>query len=134
MTTEPKPYTLAEWRARLSPHIFEMIQEELRERGLIAEEPVDPLLEKAVELVDLWLPDETELRHEAIDLALAALRRGMELAPRKTLTREMVEEMTFPACDAAYREVYCDPVPDVKTPYVKAFARHFYAALTEALQ
>ena len=136
MTTEPKPLTEADIRAglpRLSENDLSNVLALFRERGLIAEEPVDRLMKKAVELVGLWLPDETELRHEAIDLALAALRRGMELAPRKTLTREMVEEMTFPACDAAYREVYCDPVPEVRTPYVKAFARHFYAAIQEAL-
>ena len=133
MTTELKLLTEADID-RFRTMSQEAVTAELRERGLIAEEPVDRLMKKAVELVGLWLPDETELRHEAIDLALAALRCGMELAPRKTLTREMVEEMTFPACDAAYREVYCDRVPEVRTPYVKAFARHFYAALTEALQ
>lgn len=91
MTTEPKLLTEADfnrvWALRDSPVELRAF---LRERGLIAEEPVDRLMKKAVELVDLWLPDETELRHEAIDLALTALRRGMELAPRKELTREMV--------------------------------------------
>ena len=119
MTTEPKPYTLAEWRARLSPNIFEMIQEELRERGLIAEEPVDSLLEKAVELVGLWLPDETELRHEAIDLALTALRCGMELQ-REKLTREMVLKAHWHATGAETVEAN--------------LIDRLHAALTEALQ
>jgi hypothetical protein len=62
----------------------------LRERGLIAPEPVDPLLEEADSMVfyhTIW--DTLHDKEAAHDLALAALKRGMELA-RPTLTREMV--------------------------------------------
>lgn len=121
MTTEPKLLTEAEWLAWMQkPQSTEKALTDLRERGLIAEEPVDRLMKKAVELVDLWLPDETELRHEAIDLALAALRCGMELAPRKELTREMV------------RKIYNGTKPF--SPTDEAHITRIHAALTEALQ
>lgn len=132
MTTETKLLTEAEWVAMLGPSAFKMKEHRLRERGLIAEEP-DAIHRLAAEIC-------AKLRGTGSSAAMVKevegmiRRRGLELAPRKELTREMVEEMTFPACDAAYRDVYCDRVPEVETAYVKAFARHFHAALTEALQ
>lgn len=74
----------------------------LRERGLIAPEPVDPLLYEARRLV---LQDGTTrtvnqieaIRNghagkEKVSLAHAALKRGIELAYRKELTWEEVRD------------------------------------------
>ena len=90
----------------------------LRERGLIAPEPVDPLLIEAREVAarnTSWrnYPVEAQNcreglydRGDYVSLALAALRRGMELGrsdccealAKPELTREMVEK--------AYRSVW----------------------------
>jgi hypothetical protein len=82
----------AEWRRRLEvwgvTEGYDCIVCELRERGLIAPEPVDPLLIEVSELAQRYLCSDC---WGAEDLALAALRRGMELAERPTLTRGMVE-------------------------------------------
>jgi hypothetical protein len=102
--TEPKLLTEAQaiemWNQaqKSAPATFIEI---FRERGLIAEEPVDPLLVEARQIIadtcdtheskGQWLDgvwdDEQEMA-----IALAALHRGMELAPRKELTREVVRE------------------------------------------
>ena len=89
MTTEPKLLTEAEWVAWMQkPQSTEKALTDLRERGLIAEEPVDPLLVEARQIIadtcdtheskGQWLDgvwdDEQEMA-----IALAALRRGMEL-------------------------------------------------------
>jgi hypothetical protein len=73
--------------------------EELRERGLIAE-PVDPLLVEAREIVAEIATglEMNPLRSGKYDkgqyvcIALAALKRGMELAEPKPLTRENMRE------------------------------------------
>ena len=138
MTTETKLLTEAELRRDLTDACvgvseIERLVRKWGERGLIAEEP-----DKREAAYQAFL-DRLEPGGAGFDMKFIfcagydAAVQDMELAPRK-LTREMVEEMTFSACDAAYREVYCDPVPEVKTLYVKAFARHFHTALTEALQ
>lgn len=49
---------------------------------------------------------------------------------KKNTKRVAVEEAVLAACDAAYCEVYGDNVPKVDTPYIKAFVRHFTAALS----
>lgn len=98
MTTEPKLFTLAEAQDRFG----DAFNAELRERGLIAEEPVDPLLVEAREIcakqaegngAHNWAIEcragECDTSDE-VECAMIALRRGMELAPRKELTREMV--------------------------------------------
>lgn len=101
MTTEPKLYTETEarsdWRVMATEGDF---VQALRERGLIAEEPVDQLLAEAREIAaslgdwSIYSPDNVRKgRHDddcRVRIALAAFRRGMELAPRKELTREMV--------------------------------------------
>ena len=131
MTTEPFLFTEAQLKSFLN--LSHVDQEEiLRERGLIADEPVDAMRDAIADALDGmrfdYYPD------PAAELTERLRKAGMELAQPKELTREMVEAMTFPSCDAAYREVYGDPVPKVDTPYTKAFARHFHTALTEALK
>jgi hypothetical protein len=77
-----------------------------RERGLIAEEPVDPLLLEAREITAQivgalgasWFGSEFRKGrcddHRYMQIALAALRRGIEIgeANRKELTREGVRD------------------------------------------
>lgn len=88
MTTEPKLLTEAEAKSiawGTNPH---NIMFELRERGLIAPEPMDALLIEARKIREQWL----DHQHEgSIDALLAALKRGMELA-QPPLTQEMVRE------------------------------------------
>jgi hypothetical protein len=106
--TEPKLLTEAEaqgaWSATYHEHADSFLEykAKLRERGLIAPEPVDPLLLEARELVIQDGTIRTVNQIEAIRdgragkgkvaLAFAALKRGMELgrAERPELTREMV--------------------------------------------
>ena len=76
MTTEPKLFTLAEAQDRFG----DTFTAELRERGLIAEEPVDPVAH-IMALVRRLAPD------SEIEQAIRAI-----VAPRKELTREMVRE------------------------------------------
>lgn len=106
MTQEPKLLTEAEWNDRFDTKSADEIIAELRERGLIAREPVDPLLEEAETLHHAWVAGAIDGRCDAISLALAALRRGMELAERPTLTREMAKEICFDA--GYYNEQYLD--------------------------
>jgi hypothetical protein len=115
MTQEPKltgeeVMMLAEIAQRQGAAAF---IEAMRERRLIAPEPVDPLLIEAREICGDWAEGERswvsvnavknyregrwdDASH--MDIALAALRRGMELAqrpepqPAVALTREMVRE------------------------------------------
>ena len=134
MTTEPKLLTEAEWREVLIPAdgAADPIIKRLRERGLIAEEPVDPLLVEAQEICAEWCEgrDATDCARRYrtgewddtphVAIALAALRRGMELAPRKTLTREMVLKAHWHATGAETVEAN--------------LIDRLHAALTEALQ
>ena len=114
MTTEPKLLTEAEWLAWMQkPQSTEKALTDLRERGLIAEEP-DMVTAEYQKLWEAW--DGVDYR----DLGLAALRRGMELAPRKELTREMV------------RKIYNGTKPF--SPTDEAHITRIHAALTEALQ
>ena len=103
--TDVKLLTEAEWRRLLAPYCAEEAVQYLGERGLIAPEPVDPLLIEAREIVIATTPQpqrnfnirKAEIRRGwkddgfCVQIALAALRRGMELA-KPELTREMVRE------------------------------------------
>lgn len=104
MTTEPKLLTEAEAREMYTDSRLSVFIEQLRERGLIAVEPVDPLLVEARQTYAVWCEDRNlpgsarRIRDGEWDdttpmvIALAALRRGMELEREKrpVLTREMV--------------------------------------------
>lgn len=86
----PRLLTEAEWQRISAPlgltSTIDQIANALRERGLIAPEPVDVLLEEAETLHQEWIARKHE---DAIAMLIAALRRGMELAA-PTLTREML--------------------------------------------
>lgn len=86
MTDAPKLLTEADI-ARYDRMYWPQIVADLRERGLIADE-VDTLGQEASRLLDAW-PENTDARW----LALAALHRGMELAPAASpLTRERLAD------------------------------------------
>lgn len=93
MTTEPKLLSEAELRnitAGCQYYSVDLLVDALRERGLIAPELVDPLLEEAETLHQEFVRGE---HGDTIDVLIAALRRGMELGrAERTLTREMVRE------------------------------------------
>lgn len=80
MTTEPKLLTEAEWERISAPlgltSTIDQIASALRERGLIAQEPVDPLLEEAEALHQDWI---ARKHKDAIAMLIAALRRGREI-------------------------------------------------------
>jgi hypothetical protein len=126
---EPKLLTEAEWR-EMSPYPKEYIEQELRERGLIAAEPVDPLLVEAREIAstaaqvgnastsffaDTFRKGKSD-DHNYTQIALAALRRGIEIGAER-LTREMVRE-------AYFNSINMDGV---------SFPDRIYAALTEIM-
>lgn len=71
------------WNATFHLHAksFEEYCADLLKRGLIAPEPepVDPLLEEAETLHGEWVDGLVGEHGDTIDLALAALKRGMEL-------------------------------------------------------
>ena len=132
--TEPKLLTEAEWHNLLARPTSSQIIDDLRERGLIAPEPepVDPLLDEAREIVAKLSEDDGNpafacavrscKRDDDLEvrIALTALRRGMELAERPTLTREMVRE----AGEIASR----------LTPMRETFVDCVYALLVERLK
>ena len=131
MTTEPKLLTEADVSAlyelarNATPENF---RKAVAMQGLIAEEPVDPLLVEARQIIadtcdtheskGQWLDGVWDDEQE-MDIALAALRRGMELAPSKELTREMVAAAVSPNLSGE--------------SYVIDYSA-IHAALTEALQ
>ena len=99
--TEPKLLTEAEMRNVLS-YNKDIAINYLRERGLIAAEPVGPLLVEAREVYAVWCEErglsESAARVRAgewddtstMQIAIAALRRGIEIGAER-LTREMVD-------------------------------------------
>jgi hypothetical protein len=105
--THTKLLTEAEWR-NVFAYNSDIALDYIRERGLIAEEPVDPLLVEAWKVVGEWAEhtfgqDSSAVAHYGSDkvsedtntrLAMLGLRRGIEIgeANRKELTREMVRE------------------------------------------
>jgi hypothetical protein len=107
MTEQAKLLTEAQWRNVFAYNV-DIALDYIRERGLIAEEPVDPLLVEARKIVYRAnvsgglsysdFADRVARGKEDSDLevqiALAALHRGIEIgeANRKELTREMVRE------------------------------------------
>lgn len=116
MTQEVKLFTEKEARIFLGMVPAKALAE-LRERGLIAEEPVDPLQEAVEAIWHLAIGP----KHEAVPKMTAELRRrGMELAPRKELTREMVGKI--------YNAT------KLFSPTYEAHITRLHAALTEALQ
>ena len=122
---EPKLLTEAEAMRLATYADVETILTELRERGLIAPEPpVDPLLLEAREVCASVEPNiasnarKGDWDHSfSMKLALAALKRGMELA-RPELTREQVREAYY---DAGGLEV-------------GSFIDRLHAALTEQVR
>jgi sugar-specific transcriptional regulator TrmB len=105
--TEPKLLTEAEWVDRMTVpyNRIEDVLSELRERGLIAPEPVDPLLIEAREICSAayraasytaYAEEMARGEHDyfaSVQSTLAALKRGMELGRAASpLTREMVRE------------------------------------------
>lgn len=116
MTDAPKLLTEAEalvlWEASFHKDAksFAAYKDQLRERGLLAQEPVDPLLIEAREIAANAIHENTTQSRwpehirsgngddtPVVHATLAALRRGMELAERP-LTREMVREALFEDC------------------------------------
>ncbi|MDV7391672.1 hypothetical protein RZS08_09980, partial [Arthrospira platensis SPKY1] len=107
LLTEAEVQTL--WLHTVQSGTFEEHKARLRERGLIADDPVDPDLEEAREICALvcegWADIPAERAHQYRDgshddeadiaYALAALKRGKELRP--TLTREMVRDAWYKA-------------------------------------
>lgn len=104
MTDAPKLLTEAEWRrfftdCGLIERTTNGLLPRLHVLGLIAPEPVDPLLIEAREIVARILEDDglTNLARHTRDgseddsyrvrIALTALRRNLELAERPTLTQ-----------------------------------------------
>lgn len=134
MTDAPKLLTEAE-ADRLFYKSHTEAMAELRERGLIAPEPVDALLFEAREVVIATTPQpqrnfdirKAEIRRGwkddgfCVQIALAALRRGMELA-KPELTREMVGEIV----DAAMMKWKSG-----RTMLRDCLTDAFHAALTE---
>jgi len=94
--TEPKLLTEAEWR-NVFAYNADIAITYIRERGLVADDPVDPDLLEAREIATehsakfghdyVKHPDDEA---PVVQIALAALKRGKELAQPKPLTREMV--------------------------------------------
>ena len=95
--TEPKPLTERELLGLLEWNTKEEILDELRERGLIADDPVDPDLLEAREIATdhaakfghdyVRYPDDDAA---VVQIAFAAIKRGRQLEQPKPLTREMV--------------------------------------------
>ena len=105
--TEPKLLTERELLGLLELNTKEDILKELRERGLIAPEPVDPLLIEAREIVARvvgaggasWFGGEFRKGkcddHQSMQVALAALKRGREIE------REAASPLTRDDCKSA---------------------------------
>ena len=82
MTTEPKLTPEQVQRLwEIGGYAKPEFEAELRRMGLIAPEPVDPLLEEAEALHQDWI---ARKHKDAIAMLIAALRRGMELRPQIT--------------------------------------------------
>ena len=91
--TEPKLLTERELLGLLEWNTKEDILDELRKRGLVAPEPVDPDLLEAREIVAQtynWTQRCFDDGHPAVVSTLAAIKRGRQLEQPKPLTREMV--------------------------------------------
>ena len=122
--TEPKLLTEAEARKLRNLTRDEYVAE-LRKRGLIADDPVDPDLLEAREIATehsakfghdyVKHPDDEA---PVVQIALAALKRGKELAQPKPLTREMVAK--------AHQKALCD--------FVSLSIHRLHAALMEQMK
>jgi hypothetical protein len=153
MSDAPKLLTEAEAIVLLS-NIYmdkEVKIAELRERGLIAPDPVDPLLVEARNVVGDYAAKTNGYEiYEAVyrqgkrdsdsevQVALAALRRGMELTPAaRPLTREMVREAVIGAIGMAcidMSDFTDDNAFDEYKQDAEDFIDRLHAALTEAQQ
>ena len=89
--TEPKLLTEAEARKLRNLTRDEYVAE-LRERGLIAPEPIDPLLEEAEALHQDWI---ARKHKDAIAMLIAAIKRGREIE------REAASPLTRDDCKSA---------------------------------
>jgi hypothetical protein len=125
MTQEPNPELLTE--ADVARYFgngdltFGEVMTELRERGLIVPEPVDPILIEAREIAAEWgnkfLPSgsyrEGHLDESIyVQIALAALKRGMELAQRPAKTPK-------------------NPVPEGQTPLDDSLSHRYLDVIKE---
>ena len=134
MSNEPKLPTESKWLKILGGSgIGRPIIDELRERGLIASEPVDPL-DAEVERIERDWPEEASSRW----LVVTALRRGMEIEREKrpVLTREGLEDKIYHALkqvDIHYLDRY-DFGPSGFTSTGTKFADDLFAALQEQLK
>jgi hypothetical protein len=152
MTQEPNPELLTEADVAIyfgnGDLTFGEVMTELRERGLIVPEPVDPFLEEAREVVAKWAegiegfgPYADDYRSgkrdkdSEIQTCISALRRGIEIGAQRPLTREMVREAVIGA------------KPDLLTPGdficstgsvcrrdAEGFLDRLHAALTEIMK
>ena len=136
MTQEVNLLTEAEWLAWMQkPQSTEKALTDLRERGLIAEEPETPLNRLETAIAEIMASGNDITPYE---LAVGLQERGMELTPRKELTREMVREMVKAALrDSAAVLEYDDFLPGSPVgPAREAddFVTRLHAAIQEALQ
>jgi hypothetical protein len=124
MTDTPKLLTEAEWRkfwivsCGISSENIEKLIRAHRERGMIAPEPepVDPLLIEAREICVKYFTSRNYSQtvidglcddDGVVQIALAALRRNLELAERPTFTPEKVRE----AVEAVQEWIEPEPEP-----------------------
>lgn len=147
MTTEPKLLTEAELDAAFDGVGLPQWQRTLlarlvRERGLIAPEPVDPLLVEAREIcAGLEGPNKgyqytsgERDNYPTMLVALAALRRGREigLAERPELTRERVRDSVIAARPIYLSDKDFDEDENtVDRIHAETFLTKFHAALTD---
>jgi hypothetical protein len=120
----PKLLTEAGWANLIGLSAYSKASATLRERGLITEEPVDPLLVEAGKICERHFEAQGatvsaikyrqggEYHRESdpeMSIALAALRRGIEIgeANRKELTREGVQR-AFKSLDWYFSETCID--------------------------
>lgn len=130
----------------LTPHDLDRFREmsqsaveaELRERGLIAEEPVDPLRAMADKFaVSQGCCDGGPFSNEVFALLEQAKAIGMELAPRKELTQEMVRKAlhaTMLECNAIDRYDFDDEAMTHDKRNLECAVNRLHTAIQEALQ
>lgn len=149
---EGKPVLLTEreWANLIGLSAYSKASATLRERGLIAPEPVDPLLVEAREVCARdseaggWGLAAKEYRDgqrdEAVPirLTLAALRRGMDLAPAARLTREIVREAAKVALRSCTRMLSASDFEsaalDDDKRNIEAFVNRLHTALTQQME
>ena len=106
---EPELMTADEWANLIGLSAWSKAQGTIRERGMVAPEPVDPLREAVREAWRArWPADRSANSDSYIDPFIKELRaRGVTvLAERPTLTWEMVREVVRLASHRAYADHY----------------------------